>query len=194
MDKTTKKILNFIREIDKFKAIERRIYLQKGTKENDAEHSWHMAMMVWAFSSVYEKPINLEKALKMAIMHDLVEVYTGDTSLFDKESRVGKEEREKSAALKLSKLLPKKLAEDFLSIWKEYEENKTDEAKFVKALDKFHPDIQINLVKGKNWQEDKITATMIKEKKSSYFNDSPTLKKVFRFLLKESQDKKYLKP
>jgi len=86
------------------------VYLDDGKRlENDAEHSWHLAMMVWVFAPHYEQPIDLEKALKMALIHDLPEIYAGDVPAFDVEGRLGKDERERRAMERLLLLLPEEL-------------------------------------------------------------------------------------
>lgn len=187
-----KKLLKFIKTIDVFKGIERKIHLGDGRLEDDAQHSWHLAMMVWLFANQYEDKINLERALKMALMHDLVEIYAGDTFAFDHIGRKDKYLREDKAAKKLFKALPQKLQKEFLSLWKEHEELKSPEAKFVQAMDKAQPIIQNILARGKSWQVFKITEEMVRKNKIHHYLGSKFLMSLFNQLIKEA--KQYLSP
>ena len=92
MDRLNKQI-EFLKEIEKFKSIERFIYLNSGRRETDPEHSWHMAMFLLVLERDLPKNLNLTKMLKMALMHDLVEIYSGDVSAFDDIGREGKKTR-----------------------------------------------------------------------------------------------------
>src|SRR3989338_476599 len=96
------KILSFLKEIEKFKLIERRVYCSDlKRKESDAEHSWHLAMFIILFEKDIAKNLDIAKMLKMALIHDLVEIYAGDTFAFDKEGQKTKKERELMAGQKL---------------------------------------------------------------------------------------------
>lgn len=193
MTSDQKKILNFIKEIDKFKEVNRKTHINGGKRvENDVEHSWHLTMMVWFFASFYEKRINLGKTIRMALIHDLVEIYTGDVFAFDHQKRLGKPALEQKAAKKLYKMLPKYLEDELLKLWQEFEENKTEEAKFVQALDKLHPIIQNLISEGKSWQENKVTEEMIRKYKTKFNEGSLFLMELFNYLLKTSKKKGYL--
>lgn len=193
MSPDAKKILKFIEEIDKFKFVTRIIHMQKGDlMEDDAQHSWHLAMMVWLFSEQFEKKVNLNRAIKMALMHDLVEVYAGDTFAYDTEGRKDKKIQEDKAAKKLFKILPKNLQEEMHQLWNEYEDRATPEAILVQTMDKIHPMIQIHLAKGKTWSEFKITGKMIKENKSYYTKSSTFAHSLFTYIFKRAQKLKYI--
>lgn len=188
MNPDSKKVLKFIEEIDQFKFITRIIDLQKeGVSEDDAQHSWHLAMMVWLFTPYFEEKIDLEKAIKMALMHDLVEIYAGDTFLYDAEGRKTKKHREDNAAKKLFKMLPKPLKQEMHQLWENYEALSTPESKLVQAMDKIHPIIEIDLGKGKTWREHKITEKMIREKKTSYNQGSKFLTSLFNTVLRNAR-------
>lgn len=167
--------------------------MQKGDlMEDDAQHSWHLAMMVWLFSEHFEKKVNLNRAIKMALMHDLVEIYAGDTFAFDKEARKDKKGREDKAAKKLFKMLPKNLQQEMHQLWNEYEDRVTPEAILVQTMDKIHPMIQIHLAKGKTWSEYKITSKMIRENKSYYTKSSTFAHSLFTYIFKRAQRAKYI--
>ncbi len=139
----------FLKEINGFKSVYRLSYVEPdGRRESDAEHTWYLTMMVVLFSESYDRKIDLLKAIKIALVHDLAELYTGDVYAHDEQGRIGKEEREKEAAEKLFSLLPEDLKEEFHTLREEYEAKETEEAKFVWALDKLHPRLQYRLTQG----------------------------------------------
>jgi putative hydrolases of HD superfamily len=195
MTKDQKSVLDFIKLIDQMKGIERLVNTNKGLRqENDAEHSWHIAMMVWLFSSFNDKKINLEKALKMALMHDLVEIYAGDTFAYDHEARKTKHIKENLAAKKLFKILPKKLKGEMEKLWEEHEALITHESKFVQAMDKLQPILQNILDNGKSWKQYKITEKMVRDHKTHYNEGNQLLMDLFNYLLKEATTKKTILP
>lgn len=188
MTDAAKKSLKFIKLIDKFKLIERQIHVTDGQRfENDAEHSWHVALMAWVFASEFEQKLNIEKCLKMALIHDLVEIYTGDVSSFDHQGRIGKYEREKKASQKLFGILPQKLKTEMVDLWEEFEAKKSPEAIFTQAMDKMQPPIQNILSQGKSWQMFKITEEMVRTHKMHYNRDSKFLTDLIETLLKQSR-------
>ncbi len=155
----TDKLLDFLKEIEKLKFIDRRVYLSnRKRKENDAEHSWHVAMFVILFEKDFPK-LDSQRILKMILVHDLVEIYAGDTFAFDKIALASQTEREEEAAKKLFSLLPRDLEKEFYRLFKEFDEIKTPEAKFAQSYDKLHPILQNILSKGKAWRQFHITKT-----------------------------------
>ncbi len=194
MTKDQKKTLKFIKEIDIFKEVFRKTHIKDAKRlENNAEHTWHLCMLVWLFAKDYEQNIDLEKALKLALTHDLIEIYAGDTFSFDHEGRKTKVKREKAAAKKLFNKLPLDLKTELSLAWQEYEDKKTQEAKYVQALDKIHPTIQNIISGGRSWTENNVTEKMIRDYKSSYNEGSPFLISLFDSILKEGRRKKILK-
>ena len=179
------KALNFLKLIDQYKNIFRLIYLDnKKRLENDAEHSWHLAMMVWIFAPFYETPVNLEKCIKMALMHDLVEIYAGDVHSFDEEGRKNKKLREDKAAIKLFAKLPQPLKTEFKQLWVEYEDKKTAEAIFTQAIDKLHPLLQNTLVNGSITKDFHVSEEMARTR--MHFNEhSSLLKNIFEELMQQ---------
>ena len=114
MDKLSNQ-LEFLAVCDALKTIERQtLLLSKSRQENSAEHSWHSALTALVlFEYCALDGVDIERVVKMIILHDLVEVYAGDSPAMDKSAQIGKEEREKNAADKLFKLLPAEQARDF---------------------------------------------------------------------------------
>ncbi len=144
----------FIREIDKEKLIKRQSYLTDcTTHENDAEHAWHMAIMTLLLKEYANEEIDVLKTMSMLLIHDLVEVYAGDTYAYDQEGKKTQKEREHKAADKLYSLLPEDQCEYLKSLWTEFEEQKTPEAKFARTMDCFQPLILNDATDGKAWKE-----------------------------------------
>ena len=157
---TIEQLLPFIREIDKLKKIERQSLLHTGgRRENTAEHSWHLAMSVIVFQSLAETEINLGKAVKMALLHDLVEIDAGDTFVYD--DLTNKKEKEGIAIRRLTALLPETLGAEFRTLWMEFEEAESAEAKFVNAIDRFLPIYSNYLNAGYSWKNHGITSDRV---------------------------------
>ena len=136
MENRVDKILAFLQEIEKYKTVEREMFCSNLNRaESDAEHSWHIAMFLILFENDLPKNLDMKKMLKLALMHDLVEIYAGDTFAYDKQNQATKKERESKAAKKLFSQLPKDLNKEFMNLFSEYEEIKTKEAQIVKSFD-----------------------------------------------------------
>lgn len=144
------KKLKFIELVDEMKNIERAIFLRNWRQETDAEHSYHLAMMVITFADDFPE-LNIEKCLKLALIHDIVEIYAWDTIALDKEAEKTKIEREKASLLRLEKEFSSVLPE-FIELLKEYESKSSKEAQFVYSLDKVHPIMQVVMEKWKTWK------------------------------------------
>jgi putative hydrolases of HD superfamily len=146
--------INFIKEIDKIKYIQRRTKLINSDRhENDAEHSWHLAMMTIVLAEYSNMSIDVLKVLKMVLIHDIVEIDTGDVFLHDNTKNHSNTEEETIAAKRIFGILPTEQAEEFISIWEEFEAGQTNEAKFAKSMDRFEPLLQNASNKGGTWAE-----------------------------------------
>lgn len=135
-----KKDIDFIVELDKMKSIMRQTTLMDGSKhENDAEHSWHIAVMAMILYEYSNAPIDICKVIKMLLVHDLIEIYAGDTFCYDKEGNKSKKERELEAADKLYGMLDEDKGKELRRLWDEFEEMETNEAIFAAAMDRMQP-------------------------------------------------------
>lgn len=149
-------LLPFIKEIDKLKSVERQTLIYTGERrENSAEHSWHLALSVLVCSSLAPEKIDVVKAMKMALLHDLVEIDAGDVIIYADQS--GKKESEQKALTRLMSLLPEVLKYELEPIWQEFELGESAEARFVSALDRFLPLYSNVLNSGYSWKNHQVS-------------------------------------
>ncbi|MEG0234590.1 HD domain-containing protein [Cetobacterium sp.] len=147
------KQMAFLFEIDKVKDIFRQSLVVNGKREeNDAEHSWHMALVALTIKEYFQGEVNLERSLKMILIHDLVEIYAGDTPAFG-EVRPDKADDELKAAVKLFSLLPDDQKGEFLNLWLEFEECESNEAKFANVCDRYQGFMQNLTSDGHTWKK-----------------------------------------
>jgi putative hydrolase of HD superfamily len=155
MKKRLLKILSFIEEIEKLKHIKRINTLSDCSRqESDAEHSWHLAIIVLLLKNELGEKFDFEKAVMIALVHDLIEIYAGDCWPSSIEEMLEKKSSEKKSAKKLFSQLPKDLEKEIKEYWQEYEDAKTVEAKTVKALDKIVYPLHYALSKTIVWHKE----------------------------------------
>ncbi|MCL5009058.1 MAG: HD domain-containing protein [Patescibacteria group bacterium] len=148
------KILKFLHEAEKLKTLLRHSWLSSGRRESVAEHTWRLLLMAMVMGPYLNKNVRLEKVLKILVVHDLCEVYSGDTWAWkSKKHKEGKHDREKNGMKKLLKLLPQKQAREIYALWDEYGKAESLEAKFAKSLDKIEAKIQHNEGDLKHWNK-----------------------------------------
>lgn len=144
----------FIKEIDKLKYIQRKTRLFNSERyENDAEHSWHLAIMVMVLAEHCNEDIDILKVLKMVLIHDIVEIDSGDIFIFDTTKNHDNTAEELKAAKRIFGILPETQATELITLWLEFEEGKTNDAKFAKAMDRFEPILQNASNNGGTWKE-----------------------------------------
>ena len=154
MDERLKKQLDFILEADKVKNIMRQTYLADGKrKENDAEHSWHLALMAVLLKEYAPEEVDLSKVIPMVLIHDLVEIDAGDTYAYDAVGGATQHTREEAAAQRIYGLLPEDQGKWLYDLWEEFEAYKTPEAKYAHLLDNFQPLLLNDASGGKSWEE-----------------------------------------
>ena len=159
------KNLQFLILIDKMKSVYRQTLLaDKSRRETDAEHSWHIALMAMLFSEFAPEGVDRERVIKMCLVHDLVEIYAGDTFCYDKKAGEDKKEREMRAAEKLFSVLPEKDGKELKKLWLEFEEQETPDAIFSASLDRFQPLINNFLTDGHTWKKGKVVRPQVEER------------------------------
>ena len=161
MENRLKRQIDFLIEIDKIKNIFRRTRnFDHSRYENDAEHGWHMTMMALVLAEHANRDINICKVLKMALIHDIVEIDAGDTYLYA-ANQENKHQTEKAAATRIFGLLPEDQLDEFISLWEEFEERTTPEAQFARAIDRLGPLMQNHFDKGHAWKKHGVTSDRV---------------------------------
>jgi putative hydrolase of HD superfamily len=188
--------IRFVIEIDKLKHVLRRTYLlDQSRRENDAEHSWHLAVMTILLHEYAETPVDLLRVLKMVLIHDIVEIDAGDAALYDEAGNADKAERELAAADRLFSLLPRDQAEEIRDLWQEFEARITPEARFARALDRVQPILHNYHTGGTTWRELGVTAKQVLAKnRDVVFDGSPALGEYVVGLIADAVAKGYLPP
>ena len=154
--------IQFIIEIDKVKNIFRQTYLSDmNRKENDAEHSWHIALMAYLLQEYAEEPVDVGRVMLMVLIHDLVEIDAGDTYAYDAKGAETKREREVAAADRIFGMLPEDQGEHLRELWEEFEEYKTADAKYAHLLDNFQPLLLNDVTDGASWTEHGVKKSQI---------------------------------
>lgn len=162
MDTMLEQKLAFLTEADKMKTVLRRTLLLDGSRrENDAEHSWHIALMAMTLFGYAAPGVSLERVLKMTLVHDLVEVYAGDTFAYDEKGNEDKAERERDAADRLFGLLPEPEAAAFLALWEEFDAEDTPDALYACAIDRLQPLLSNYRTRGHTWKDGTVTSAMV---------------------------------
>jgi putative hydrolases of HD superfamily len=191
-----KKQLDFIVEVDKAKNILRNtILMDSSRRENDAEHSWHMAISALILQEYLDdSDVDLCKVLKMALIHDVVDVDAGDVFAYGNVDWNEKKEKEEKAAERIFGILPEDQKEEFLKIWNEYEEAQTAEAKFAQMLDSFMPIFHNYKTNGLQWQRLDVTREKVLARNRRIEKGSKKLWNYIVNIVNEAVEKGYLKP
>lgn len=162
MEKRLKQQIDFILEADKSKNIMRQTYLLDGKrKENDAEHSWHLALMAALLGEYANGELDLAKVMTMVLIHDIVEIDAGDTYAYDEAGNATKRAREVKAADRIFGLLPEDQADKMKELWEEFERQESLEAKFAHTLDNSQPLLLNDATQGRSWKEREIKKSQV---------------------------------
>lgn len=184
----------FIHEIDKLKYIQRKTRLFNSDRhENDAEHSWHLALMAMTLVEHSNEKVELSKVIKMLLIHDIVEIDSGDVFLYDTTKNHVNTDAERLAAERIFGLLPAAQKEEFMAIWEEFEEAKTPEAKFARSIDRLEPILQNVSNQGGTWREFDVDYKVVINKTNTIQNGSKDLWDYTESLIDESVTKGILK-
>ena len=185
--------IEFLLEMDKLKSIFRRSYISGTDRhENDAEHSWHLAIMALVLAEHANTKIDMLRLLKMLLIHDIVEIDAGDTFFYADKGADDKSERERAAANRLFGLLPKNQEKEFKDIWEEFEEGRTAEALFAKSLDRLMPLLHNFYSEGKAWKEYGVTQDQVFNKNKHIADGSKELWEFARSIISKAVEKGYL--
>lgn len=168
--------LQFIVEVDKVKNIFRQTYLADGKRrENDAEHSWHLALMAVLLTEYAPERVDLGRVIPMVLIHDLVEIDAGDTYAYDEAGAVTKRERETRAADRIFGILPEDQGEWLRELWEEFEAYETPDAKYAHMLDNSQPLFLNDASGGKSWAEHQVKKSQIYKRNQKTGEGAPMI-------------------
>ncbi|MFI5624734.1 HD family hydrolase [Nocardioides sp. NPDC051685] len=190
-----RKQLEFIAEADRLKTILRASPLAAADRrENDAEHSWHLALMVLLLAEYADEPIDVGHAIKLVIIHDMVEIYAGDSPVFDPAAVVDQVEREIAAAERLFTMLPPDQAGEIRALWDEFEAAQTPEARFCKAMDRLEPMLLNWLNRGGTWSMPGATESRVRAREAGVVAASTTLGEATDAIVRAGLAKGWIRP
>ncbi len=194
-DERLNRQLLFSAEIDKMTSILRRtLLIDKSRRENDAEHSWHIAVMAMLFSEYASESVDIGRVVQMCVVHDLVEIVAGDTFAYDEEGNRDKEERERKAADQLfSKLQPDQAAM-IRSLWEEFDRMETADAKYAACMDRLQPFLHNTLTNGHTWVEGGTDCSMVEKRMDILREFMPKVYEWMRLNLRNGVEKGWLRP
>ena len=187
MDERLRKQLAFSLEIDKEKNVFRQTHLSgHGRNENDAEHAWHMAIMAYLLREYSNEEIDIAKVMLMCLIHDIVEIDAGDTYAYDPEAKKTQKAREDAAKERIFSLLPEDQKEELTALFDEFEESRSAEARFARAMDNLQPLILNNSNGGSDWREHGVTSQSVYGRQGRTRSGSEKLYEVTDEILREN--------
>ena len=168
--------MRFVAAIDRMTHIARRTMLiDQSRRENDAEHSWHIAVMAQLFAEYCINPPDIGRVVKMVVVHDLIEIYAGDTFAYDTKGNESKAQREKAAADKLFALLPQDQEKEIRSLWEEFDQAQSPDAMYASSLDSLQPLLHNTLTQGYTWREGHVKKSSVLARQDIIRRTMPTL-------------------
>ena len=187
--------LQFLIEADKMKSIQRQTLLtDKSREETDAEHSWHFALMAM---TLYEYAgidgVDIDRVIRMALVHDLIEIYAGDTPAYDIQGNKTKQLRENAAADKLFAMLPWKQAGEYRALWEEFEHMETPDAIYAAAIDRLQPFLNNSLTDGHTWVKLNVSVNQVYKRMAPVKIALPDLWEFVENVIHDSCEKGYIK-
>jgi putative hydrolase of HD superfamily len=185
----------FVRELDKLKRVQRQTWLtDKSRKENAAEHSWHIAVMVLVLSEYAPlDDLDIGRVMQMLLIHDIVEIDAGDTFCYDQAAVARQADKEDEAAARLFGLLPSDQAARFRGLWEEFEDHRTPEARLAHSLDRLQPILNNFHTDGKSWRANGITRRQVRDRNRIVAEGAPRLWGYIEDLLQRAVDRGFLK-
>lgn len=179
--------LRFLVEADKVKHVVRHNPLADGSRrENDAEHMWHLALAVLVLSEHAAEPVDVRRVLAMVLVHDLVEIDTGDVLVYDDAARAGLAESERIAADRIFGLLPDDQGDELRALWLEFEQRQTVDARFAAAIDRLQPVLLNHRAGGGAWRTHQLDHDTVHRRNAHIADGSPVLWDAVQALLAEA--------
>ena len=206
-----KKQVEFLLEADKMKSLYRQSYIINDEKrsdsmrdlegdegrykrrENDAEHSFHLALFAMTLAEHANIPVDLLRVMKMVIIHDIVEIDAGDTYCYDSKGYESKREREERAADRLFGILPEDQAKEYRALWEEFEAMDTAESRFAASLDRMQPMLLNYSKNGLSWREHGISYGQVYDRNKHIADGSEELWEYMEAVLEDALGRGFLK-
>lgn len=188
--------LSLIMELDQLKSVLRRTRVKCADKrlENSAEHSWHVALMAVLLEEHANEPVQIDRVVKMLLLHDIVEIDAGDTFVYDEQASLQQEQKEQQAADRLFSMLPEDQASELKSLWLEFEQATSADARFAKAIDRIIPILMNHNNQGQSWIEHGIAKDQVVKINQRIEQGSEQLWQKALELIDESVANGWLKP
>ncbi|MCI7766643.1 MAG: HD domain-containing protein [Oscillospiraceae bacterium] len=206
-----RKQIEFLLEADKMKSLYRQSYIINDERrsdsmrdfegdegrfkrrENDAEHSFHLALFAMTLAEHANIPVDLLRVMKMVIIHDIVEIDAGDTYCYDNKGYESKRDREVRAAERLFGILPEDQAAEYRALWEEFEARDTAEARFAAALDRMQPMLLNYSKNGLSWREHGISYGQVYDRNKHIAEGSEELWEYMEAVLEDALGRGILK-
>ncbi|WP_333900809.1 HD domain-containing protein [Agrobacterium pusense] len=187
--------LAFILEVEKLKTVLRKTpLLDRSRVENDAEHTWQLALMAMVLSEHSRETVDLLRVIKMLLVHDIVEIDAGDTFAYDHVARTTQAERELKAAERIFAILPADQAVEFRALWDEFELKATAEARFANAMDRLQPTLHNFFTEGGTWKTPGVTSDDVERRTAPIAISSDVLGKLCKELIESAVEQGILMP
>ena len=187
--------LKFLIEADKMKSVFRQTILaDKSREETDAEHSWHFALMAMTlFEYAGFDGVDINRVIKMALVHDLIEIYAGDTFAYDVKGNENKAEREKEAADRLFSMLSSEQEAEYRALWEEFDRMDTPDSMYAAAVDRFQPLLNNYHTEGHTWVKHGVTIDQVYQRMAPIKTALPQLWEFVEYVISDSCKKGYIK-
>lgn len=196
MDMDNKRLnsqLKFIIELDRMKTIERQSPIYAGgRRENDAEHSWHISLMALILREYAAEPVDMGRVLEMLTVHDLIEIYAGDTFAYDVVGNEGKAARESAAADRLYAILPEDQGRYYRSLWEEFDAMETPDSRFAASLDRLQPLLSNWLNEGGTWRDHGVKTEQVYRRMEPLKTGAPRLWELADHIIRASVERGYI--
>lgn len=192
-DKRLTAQLAFLVELDRMKTIERQSPIYAGgRRENDAEHSWHIAVMAMVLREYAAEPVDMGHVLEMLTVHDLIEIYAGDTFAYDAAGNSDKAAREATSADRLYAMLPEEQGSYYRALWEEFDAMETPDARFAASLDRFQPLLSNWLNEGGTWRVHNVHPEQVYRRMEPLKTGAPKLWELADRIIRASVARGYL--
>ncbi len=192
-DKRLESQLAFLIELDRMKTIERQSPIYAGgRRENDAEHSWHISVMSMVLREYAAEPVDMGHVLEMLTVHDLIEIYAGDTFAYDVVGNADKAARERASADRLYAMLPDDQGAYYRALWEEFDAMETADAKFAASLDRLQPLLSNWLNKGGTWRDHNVRVEQVYRRMEPIRAGAPKLWTLADSIIRASVERGYI--